>query len=736
MNTLLIIIALLVILLLTNKIVFAIAVFVAYIVSFRKENFIFNSDQTILTLDDKISFFETHDMTIADYEKENNVKIVIENDKYMEIPVAGETPEPTQKPSYVKYGDTVLLQSNAMEDRYLTGNRDGFNPTNPTGNNMEGVYTTNEANSLHEWIIMPTDDNKMNTYIRLGEPVLLQCNQKYLVGEQSRKALLYNPGDDKCGVYTQQNTSNSQWFMEEPPQAVTTPTQAITTTPQAVMTTQQAVTTTPQAVMTTPQAITTTPQAVTTTPQAVTTTVYLRYDTHIFIKNTTKYLSGARQYGYIDGETNQQVYTVDKTDGDYELMWIVKKQKDARIPMKDSIKLWADEPGLLHDDMKYFVSSGGQDSMFGTTDANFGTTDANFGIDDDIITANCIDKKFIMVNFRKEHNVKMGQVYTALNDKNKIIFAVKVAGSDGIFSDINDAFETDYLFDWYKNDSEVALKLTNDKYIRYNNYLEKSETDIEGKFIVRLQGENFYLLTSINNQKYILQNDNTDLDTKLVKYSDGDEIAETSLLNIEPTVDGNYKLKTIQNNYLFHSDLLKIELYDVDSDSQTDSFSWIDFNINRVIQYVKFYPIQMNSTDDCEMKLKFIDMNNDEEIEYDTKKAIMTTNNNIDMPPEIDGFYNMQKYDDISDGNTELNIDALEERLIKGGTLTTDINANTVYKFKIQIAGTNKIYTDIGTYEKKVEDNKIDFEIFKKCRYVKVIILECSNECKFKLEIY
>jgi len=136
------------------------------------------------------------------------------------------------------------------------------------------------------------------------------------------------------------------------------------------------------------------------------------------------------------------------------------------------------------------------------------------------------------------------------------------------------------------------------------------------------------------------------------------------------------------------------------------------------------------------MKLKFIDMNNDEEIEYDTKKAIMTTNNNIDMPPEIDGFYNMQKYDDISDGNTELKIDAQEERLIKGGTLTTDITADTVYKFKIQIAGENKIYTDIGTYEQKLSDTKINFEIFKTCRYVKVIILECGDMCKFKLEIY
>ena len=144
----------------------------------------------------------------------------------------------------------------------------------------------------------------------------------------------------------------------------------------------------------------------------------------------------------------------------------------------------------------------------------------------------------------------------------------------------------------------------------------------------------------------------------------------------------------------------------------------------------------MNSTDNCNMKLKFIDMN-DEAIPYKTIEAEMTTNKTEPMPiPDNDEFYTMPQYNAAVDGNSELNIDAQEERLIKGGTLTTDITANTVYKFKIQIAGTNKIYTDIGTYEKKVEDNKIDFEIFKKCRYVKVIILECSNECNFKLEIY
>ena len=121
------------------------------------------------------------------------------------------------------------------------------------------------------------------------------------------------------------------------------------------------------------------------------------------------------------------------------------------------------------------------------------------------------------------------------------------------------------------------------------------------------------------------------------------------------------------------------------------------------------------------------------EIIYDT------SNNNVEIieptiTPSTDGFYNLPITN--TGGNPELIVDAKGERFIKGGKLTTTV-ANTLYKFKIQIAGTTEIYTDIGTYEMKdLTVLTINFEIFKTCRYVKVIILECSAQCDLKLEIY
>ena len=66
----------------------------------------------------------------------------------IEIEAEAEADEILLPPQNVKYGDTILLQCNARDDRYLTGNRDGYNPIDKTNDNFEGVYTTNEDNVL------------------------------------------------------------------------------------------------------------------------------------------------------------------------------------------------------------------------------------------------------------------------------------------------------------------------------------------------------------------------------------------------------------------------------------------------------------------------------------------------------------------------------------------------------------------------------------------------------------
>ena len=72
--------------------------------------------------------------------------------------------------SPVKYGDEILLQC-LTDGKYLTGNRDGSNDADPTNNQSEGVFTTNEDHQVHLWKIEPGNDNlsKMNTPVLRGD---------------------------------------------------------------------------------------------------------------------------------------------------------------------------------------------------------------------------------------------------------------------------------------------------------------------------------------------------------------------------------------------------------------------------------------------------------------------------------------------------------------------------------------------------------------------------------------
>ena len=179
---------------------------------YNKENFIFNNRDNILKFHDKLSFFETKGFTKSEYEKQNNVTLKIDGDSYTEIPNEDsiEEEEIQEQPKIpVKYGDIIMLQCNAVENRYLTGNRDGYNSSEVTGDSQEGVYTTNEDKLLHQWKIMPMKDNLMNQPIKITDKVYLIYNdessndKKYLIGEQLFSALPYNT-EEKIVVFLQE----------------------------------------------------------------------------------------------------------------------------------------------------------------------------------------------------------------------------------------------------------------------------------------------------------------------------------------------------------------------------------------------------------------------------------------------------------------------------------------------------------------------------------------------------
>ena len=83
-------------------------------------------------------------------------------------------------------------------------------------------------------------------------------------------------------------------------------------------------------------------------------------------------------------------------------------------------------------------------------------------------------------------------------------------------------------------------------------------------------------------------------------------------------------------------------------------------------------------------------------------------------------------------------MDLINEKFVRGGIIENNTNLdNYVYKVKILVAGENKNYTTLETYNLDISQSKtIKFNINKNCRYVKAIILNCMNTCEFKLELF
>ena len=298
-----------------DKFIFCVLLFVCYIVYFKeyyKEQYTdYSKDESVLKIHDKIKFFEENGMTKTEYEIKNGVQIKFAGDEMIEEKV--KTLENTQvkkkSPEIpLKYGQTILLQCYAMEDRYLTGNREGYNKFSPTGENMEGVFSTNEDKQLHEWILYPIDIAKMNTPILFGDKVKIMPKhptyKRLLVGYQELAPFAYNPYENKCGVFTQTISKinmNYDYHIWE----------------------------------------------IVSDFKNVNYSQPIYYNNHIMLKLKDRYLSGARQFGFQNNETNQQVYTVSEKEGKYELYWLIKNKKEPRIKIPNQIKLLENEISLL-----------------------------------------------------------------------------------------------------------------------------------------------------------------------------------------------------------------------------------------------------------------------------------------------------------------------------------------------------------------------------------------------------
>ena len=191
------------------------------------------------------------------------------------------------------------------------------------------------------------------------------------------------------------------------------------------------------------------------------------------------------------------------------------------------------------------------------------------------------------------------------------------------------------------------------------------------------------------------------------------------------------KIVTIDNHALF-GDTITIESKLVpESALIKENLNYLEFPIDKKVQFIKVYPIEMG--DNCSMELRFYDQSNNQ-IKFSRDEAITKTETNN---PETHPDYNLAQLHTNGE-NTEIEMDLQKETFVRGGIIENNTNLNNyVYKVKILVAGENKNYTTLETYNLDISQSKtIKFNINKKSRYVKAIILNCMNTCKFKLELF
>ncbi len=685
-----------------DKFIFCVLLFVCYIVYFKeyyKEQYNnFSKDESILKIHDKIKFFEENGMTKTEYETKNGVQIKFVGDEMIEEKVATQDKTDIIKKAPkipLKYGQTILLQCYAMEDKYLTGNREGYNKFSPTGENMEGVFTTNEEKQLHEWILYPMDNAKMNTPILFGDKVKIMPKHptytRLLIGYQELAPFAYNPYENKCGVFTQTISKiniNYDYHIWE----------------------------------------------LVSDFKNIKYSQPIYYDNHILLKLKDRYLSGARQFGFQENQTNQQVYTVSEKEGKYELYWLVKNKKEPRIMIPNQIKLFENEISLLDkntENINLRKYDPNENSYYGTSLSD--EDNINIILDKVNYTQGniiCKTKEFLLVNFFKERNVKSGYLYTPKSSNNhKIRFSIKTATKDGIFTDLGDIYESDYLYEWNKDNNIVKLIKSNSKYVsvnllNVNSFVEDNGYTSDSDFILKRYKEYFYLLKKIQDKTFIVVLNG--VGQGLLEFN-GLDVPRNGMFKYLPSNN----IVTIDNQKLF-GETIKIESKMVPENSLIkDNLNYIEFPINKNVQFIKVYPIQM--ADNCSMELVFHDQSNNQ-IKFSRDEVIIT---GIDSQDSDTNDYNLSELNNNGE-NTSIDIDLQKEKFVRGGIIENETNLNNyLYKVKIIVAGENKIYTTLGTYNLDISKSKtIKFNINKNCRYVRAILLNCMNSCKFKLNLF
>jgi len=472
-----------------NKYLFSILFLIGYLLynkQFNREHF---QDTNILALDNQLNFFDENNMTLAEYEKQNNVKITILGDSYIEIPVGPrkKTPEESLDRSILRYGDTVVVQCLAHENRFLTGNRDSHSPD--TKMDMSGVFTTNEEEVLLKWTIMSfiKDDTLIGTPIPNGTDVKFVCQHptikgKVLVTDDSN----YSSNANKYSVYTARETFTND---------------------------------------------TVTNDKFTLETDEVGNGIALTYNMPIKIKtldNSNNYLIGATGMGFVEGETNQMVenhsYSAETAVNNSYLYWCFKKSKEngVRPFFKNRIKMNDDELNIIS-----------------------GTDEANMTVSPDTPINN--------IKFTKEKLIKTIDIRIPLEEREpNIRFTLHGSDNYGTIFDIGGGyFDIEHKPYWLEDNNIVrvvqSLIGTEASYYTVNTMTlglyQSTEPNIFNEFKINVLGGKKFILTKIirgRNYIMIIKNNSS---TPILSVYNSNDILKDSILHVE-RVNGVNQLLT------------------------------------------------------------------------------------------------------------------------------------------------------------------------------------------------
>lgn len=700
----------------------------------------------------------------------------------------------------VKYGDKILIKCLSKENRYLSGGRGG-NLLNSTKLLNEYVFTTNEEEIYLKWIIrsnLKFDelDPLFNKPVKYGEPVYFQTTRigdRFLVGGIEKNNLPYsrNAFEEAATISSKFNTNdNLVWFIKSKAEASNIDSKSNQNINYLDPITLKS------------NAGNNLFLSGARGSYVLDDTKDINQEVYSVRSDDAGDLE--LKWCFTKNKINLDLLN---TCNNKLVKWPLWKYEPGFIGKNNWKTLFTSSSceGHIpfHNDIKTFDGNKSSDKIFGEPCLNGSQEGAAWKITKDSsgwIGGNnkCIDE-FVVINFAREVFIEKIRIYARKDfpHNNQYVkeFSVQTAKKNGVFLDMKGNFKTNFGIPWFKTGAQVVLKTYNDKVLKMN---------YDGNIIpTTLVDEKMYsdeIFSVIKNSddtvSFKSQRDTLiKVGNSVVTQSDvlsGNDIPASMndcKFNIIQHENGQFSLKTKFSTYLkfdlgqmIQSPVVNNELpeswvmekFNI-IQTNSDDNNYYELYINKELQFLKVIPTKSNIG--CSMRLSAYGKSSDIDLiellkEHTTlpiKASSCMNFKNGEITSLTDGTicsyggYDTSKLNTFSNSSWSLGrkdsegtgfilVDLGKESCLKGGIVYSRDNYDDedclscdqyVKKFKIQIAGNNKLFSDIGEFITDLNGNSpgkfkgFKFDINKNnVRFVKMILIKCNKHCSMRLDLF